>query len=280
MNPFDDDLLWEQAEQAMAAQIDSTVPHSARVWNYWMGGKDNYETDRLAGDACAWQCPAIIDAVRQLWSFTGRAVRFLAHEGVCQYLDIGTSFLLRDHVHEVAQRMIPGSRVVYADNDPAVLCHARALLTSWPPGGSVCIDADLTDLALLLDAARGAGLDFTQPVAIILVSVLGHIGDPGHGDDRAARSLVNQLSRALPSGGWLVIGDLAETGPSLTPALDCYNRTGAAPYRARSPRHLARLLDGLDLAAPGVVPARLWRPGPGPEMSAEAPAWAGLGRKP
>jgi hypothetical protein len=278
--PACDDLAfdWQQAEKDMAGEIDSTVPHSARVWDYWLGGKDHYPVDREAGDEALARFHGIADTVRQLRYFTARAVRYLAAEaGIRQFLDIGTGLPFRDPVHEIALRAAGDCRIAYADNDPLVLAFARALLTG-PPGAVTHIDADLNDPAGLLAAARD-WLDFTQPVAILLMSTLGHIGDPRQDDDEAGLLVTSQLRDALPSGGYLAVGDLV-TSPDLNAALGYYNATGAASYRVRSPRQFTRLFDGLDLAGGAVGPACRWRPEPSPFTVREVPAWGAVGGKP
>jgi hypothetical protein len=267
---------WRQGEQDMAGGNDCTVPHSARVWDYWLGGKDVYPVDREAGDEFLAGFAGIRDAARQLRYFTARAVRYLAAEaGVRQFLDIGTGLPFRDPVHEIALSVAGDCRIAYADNDPLVLAFARALLTE-PSGTVTHIDADLNDPAGLLAAARD-WLDFTQPVAILLASTLGHIGDPRQDDDEVGLLVTGQLKGALPPGGYLVIGDLVAT-PDLDAALDAYNATGAAPYHARSAEQFTRLFGGLDLAAGAVGPACRWRPEPSPFTVIEVPAWGAAGR--
>lgn len=258
-------------------KIGCAVPHSARVWNYWLGGKDHYPADQEAGDACLDLYPAIGDAIRALRYFSARAVRHLAGEaGIRQFLDVGAGMPFWDPVHEIAWSAGAGSRVVYADNDPLVLAHARALLTG--PAGTVgYADADLSDPGALLEQAA-ALLDFTQPVAILLFSVLGHIGDPCRDNDRAARTVTSELAAALPPGGFLAIGDLV-THPALDAAMARYRATGTAPYYLRSPHQAARLLETLESTAPGVVPVCRWRPEHSPFPAAELPAWGGVGRK-
>jgi hypothetical protein len=267
---------WREAEKDMAGGIDWTVPHSARVWDYWLGGKDYYEVDQEAGDKFLAGFAGIRDAVRQLRYFTARAVRYLAAEaGVRQFLDIGTGLPFLDPVHEIALSVAGDCRIAYADNDPLVLAFARALLTG-PSGTVTHIDADLNDPAGLLAAARD-WLNFTQPVAIVLVSTLGHVGDPRRDGDEAGLLVTGQLKDALPPGGYLVIGDLVAC-PDLDAALDSYNATGAAPYRARSAEQFTRLFGGLDLVGGAVGPACRWRPEPSPFPVIEVPAWGAVGR--
>ena len=183
-------------------EIDTSVPHSARVWNYWLGGKDNFPVDRAAGDQFREIFPEIVDAARASRGFLTQAVRYLAGEaGIRQFLDVGTGLPTVDNTHEVAQRVAPDSRIVYVDNDPLVLVHARALLTSTPQGVTDYIDADLRDPDKILEAAANT-LDFAQPVALILMGIVGHVSDYDE-----ARSIVTRLLDALPSGSYLALDD-------------------------------------------------------------------------
>jgi hypothetical protein len=277
LTPGGSAFSWEQAERDLAGPFDATVPHSARVWNYWLGGKDHYTADRAAGDECLDIFPGMADTIRALRYFTARAVRHLAgEEGIRQFLDIGCGMPFTDPVHQVACDAAPGCRVVYADNDPLVLVHAQALLTG-PPGTTSHLNADLRDTATLISRAA-AMLDFTQPIAILLISVLGHLGQPGEGQDEGARLAAALLKDALPDGGFLVVADLA-THPELDKAMSGYASTGAALYHVRSPRQIAGLLDGLEVTDPGVVPVARWRPEPDPSPALDVPAWGGIGRR-
>jgi hypothetical protein len=275
--PGDPAFSWRQAERDLAGPIDMTVPHSARVWNYWLGGKDHYQADRQAADECQAIFADIADTIRAVRYFTARAVRHLAaEEGVRQFLDIGCGLPFTDPVHQVAQDAAPGCRVVYADNDPLVLTHARVLLTG-APGTTGHLNTDLRDTATLIKDAATM-LDFTQPVAIMLVTVLGHLGQPGEGEHDGARLAAATLKDALPPGGFLLIADLT-TCPELGKAMGCYASTGAAPYHLRSPQEIGAFLDGLEVTAPGVVPVTRWRPEHDPFPAPDVPAWGGLGRK-
>ena len=243
-----------------SAKINTTVPVSARIWNYWLGGKDYYPVDKEAGDQFAHLYPGIFDEARASRYFIARVVRYLAGEaGIRQFLDIGTGLPSHDNTHEIAQQAAPDSKIVYVDNDPQVLAHARALLTSSAAGGTDYIDADLNDPEAVLRVAREK-LDFTRPVAIMLMGVLAHIGNPEVDDDRAVQSIVGTLKAALPSGGYLAIYDSSDVDPGLNDALHKYNESGADPYRVRSRDQIARYFDGLDLVDPGVVPIQQWRP--------------------
>jgi S-adenosyl methyltransferase len=257
-------------------EIDVTVPHSARVWNYWLGGKDNYAVDRAAGDRYRELFPQIVDVARAGRYFLARAVRFLAGEaGIRQFLDVGTGLPTVDNTHEIAQRVAPECRIVYVDNDPLVLAHARALLTSTPEGATDYIQADLHDPAAILRSAT-ATLDFSEPVALILIGTLGHIPD-----DDEARSIMGRLLDALPSGSYLVLADSVDVGDSHREAARRYNEGGPAAYHLRSREQIASFFDGLALAEPGLVPVSQWRPEPSPFDPPDAETTlAAVGRKP
>jgi hypothetical protein len=236
-------------------KIDSSVPHSARIFNYWLGGKDNYAADRAAGDGFRESFPEIVDLARSGRQFLVRTVRYLAGEaGIRQFLDIGTGLPTADNTHEVAQQVAPESRIVYVDNDPLVLRHAQALLVGTPEGATDYIEADLHGPdTIMQDAART--LDLTQPVAIVLMGILAHIGDYDE-----ARSIVKRLLAAVPSGSYLVVRDGADTNTAYREAISRYNNSGAVPYHLRSPEQIAGYLDGLELVEPGVVSCPFWRP--------------------
>jgi hypothetical protein len=240
-------------------KIDTQVPHSARIWNYWLGGKDHYPVDREAGEAFLEIYPDMVQVARAARYFLARTVRYLAGEaGIRQFLDVGTGLPVADNTHEVAQRVAPESRIVYVDNDPLVLVHARALLTSRPEGACAYIDADVRDPARILEAAE-ATLDFGKPVALMLVGILGHIGD-----DDEAKSIVRRLTAALPPGSYLTLSDGGNTSEARQVAHERYAKTGAVPYKLRSPAQITALFDGLDLLEPGVVSVSKWRPDPSP----------------
>ncbi|MFS8204061.1 SAM-dependent methyltransferase [Streptomyces sp. CWNU-52B] len=263
-------------DAAASAKIDSTVPHSARIWNYWLGGKDNYPVDHVAGDAFREVFPGITDLARDSRAFLGRAVRRLAGEaGIRQFLDIGTGLPTLDNTHEIAQGVAPESRIVYVDNDPLVLVHAQVLLTSTPEGATDYVDADLHDpRAVLREASRT--LDLTQPVALTLMQVSGHIADYDE-----ARRIVDTLMAALPSGSYLAFNDSVDTNEANAEATHLYNESGAAPYHLRDPRQLAGFFEGLELLDPGVVPLNDWRPDPADDRaSGDVIALCGVARKP
>jgi len=263
------------AAGAPPGNIDTTVPHSARIWNYWLGGKDHYPVDREAGEAFRQVYPGIVDVARAVRYFLARAVRQLAGEdGIRQFLDVGTGLPTVDNTHEVAQRVAPECRIVYVDNDPLVLVHARALLTSRPEGACGYIDADVRDPGAILEAAA-ATLDFSQPVALMMLGILGHVSDYDQ-----ARSIVRQLTEALPPGSYLTLSDGASTSKAREEAHQQYTQTGAVPYQLRSPEQIAGFFDGLELLEPGVVPVSQWRPDPGlPETPRHVDTYGGMARK-
>jgi S-adenosyl methyltransferase len=256
-------------------KIDTTVPHSARIWNYWLGGKDHYPVDREAGDAYREIYPGIVDTARAGRYFMARAVRYLAGQaGVRQFLDVGTGLPAVDNTHEIAQRVAPESRIVYVDNDPLVLAHARALLTSRPEGACDYVDADMRHPEDILKAATRT-LDLTQPVALLLIGVLGHVSDYG-----GARSVVRGLMEAFPPGSYLALADSVRVGGAHIAAAESYAQTGAVPYQLRSAEQVAGFFGGLGLVPPGIVPVPEWRPDPAPFPAVHVDALAGVGRKP
>ncbi|MFC4048264.1 SAM-dependent methyltransferase [Actinomadura syzygii] len=264
------------------AGIDDTVPHSARIWNYWLGGKDNYPVDREAGDRYFRDYPHIVDLAKAQRLFLQRAVRHLAAgRGIGQFLDLGTGLPAVDNTHEVAQRAAPGARTVYVDNDPLVLVHARSLLTSAPEDLTDYIEADARDPDLIVRRAART-LDFQRPVAVMMLGILGHI--PESGD---ARGLVDWWAHYLPDGSYIAICDGVELTCGRGAAQKTYNTSGAAPYVLREPAQIAELFTftGLELvdpgpAGPGLVAPNHWRPEhPDVDCWGEAvEARAGVGR--
>jgi S-adenosyl methyltransferase len=259
-------------------EIDTKVSHSARVWDYWLGGKDNYPVDREVGDRIAGMLPDIVKHARADRVFLGRAVRYLAGEaGIRQFLDIGTGLPTVDNTHEVAQRVAPDSRVVYVDNDPLVLVHAHALLTSTPEGVTGYIHADMRDPAdIVAGAART--LDFTRPVAITMLGVLWHVLD-----NDEAQAIISRLLGAMPSGSYLAIAHptLEVTGEKMAAAIRYWNQYGKPPGTHRTPQEIARFFDRLELVEPGVVSSTRWRPEAMPfGEPEEIDQFCGVGRKP
>jgi hypothetical protein len=261
-----------------SSDIDTTVSQSARIWNYWLGGKDNYPVDRELGDQFREIFPDIIPVARASRAFTARSVRYLAGEaGIRQFLDIGTGLPSTNNTHEVAQRVAPDSRIVYVDNDPLVLTHARALFTSTPEGACQHIDADLREPDTILQAAVRT-LDFGQPVALMLNGILGHITD-----DAEAYTIVNRLLDALPSRSYLALNDNTNVvrGKEFDEAMQVWNQASSAPYCLRSIKQITRFFSGLELMEPGVVSCPHWRPKANPfGVPAEVDVFGGVGRKP
>lgn len=254
--------------------INMTVPHSARVWNYWLGGKDHYPVDREAGEAYAEAFPGIVHVARASRHFLARAVRYLAAEaGIRQFLDIGVGLPGVDNTHEIAQRVDPQCRVVYVDDDPLVLAFAGALLASHPEGACVLLDADVREPDKLLRAVANT-LDLGQPVALLLMGVMGHVRD------EQAYPIVWELLDGLAAGSFLALHDGSDVSEAFARAQQSYNQSGAAPYYLRSPERIARFFDGLELVEPGVLPVSRWRPEPGPFPLSDSEAHGGVGLKP
>ncbi|MBO0821023.1 MAG: SAM-dependent methyltransferase [Nocardiopsaceae bacterium] len=255
-------------------KIDQSVPHSARIWNYWLGGKDNYPVDREAGDRYREAYPQIVDVARAGRYFLARAVRFLVGEAsIRQFIDVGTGLPAPDNTHEVAQRVAPECRIVYVDNDPLVLAHARALLTSAPQGSCDYVDADMRDPEAILTAAARS-LDLTRPVAVLFMGVLGHVADYD-----ASRAIVTAMLDGLPAGSYLALKE-SVGARARTEANQEYERTGAVPYTSRTPEQVQGYFAGLRLVPPGVVPVADWRPDPSPFPAARVDSLAGVGYKP
>jgi len=255
-------------------KIDTSVPHSARIWNYWLGGKDNYPVDREAGDKYREAYPQIVDVARAGRYFLARSVRFLAGEaGVRQFIDVGTGLPAAGNTHEVAQRVAPECRVVYVDNDPLVLAHAEALLTSVPQGSCAYVDADMRDPAAIL-AAAARTLDLTRPVAVLFMGVLGHIA--GYDESRA---IVGAMLDGVPAGSYLTLKESAGV-QARDKANEQYEQTGAVPYVSRTAAQVEGYFAGLDLVPPGVVPVADWRPDPSSFPTLQVDSLAGVGRKP
>jgi S-adenosyl methyltransferase len=258
--------------------LDTSVPHIARVYDYWLGGKDNFAADRAAAQQVIETMPDILVSVRAQRAFLGRAVHYLVTgPGIRQFLDIGTGLPSANNTHEVAQRAAPESRIVYVDNDPIVLLHARTLLASRPEGATAYIDGDLRDTDKILGEAAGV-LDFDQPVAIMLLGVLHCIPDE---DDPAA--IVRRLLAAAPSGSYLVIAHPASdiATEQMSQSMRQYNEQARAPVTARSHAEVSSFFAGTDLVEPGLVQLHRWHAGTGdPGTGRDLPNYGGVGRKP
>ncbi|MEV4333317.1 SAM-dependent methyltransferase [Streptomyces sp. NPDC049597] len=258
-------------------RIDTSRPHTARIWNYWTGGKDNYPVDQEAGDQIRKLHPGIGEYALADRRFLGRAVRYLAGEaGIRQFLDIGTGLPSADNTHEVAQRVAPESRIVYVDNDPLVLVHARALLTSSPEGVTDYLDADLRDTDTILERAAKT-LDLSRPVGLMLLGVVIFVED-----DEESYALVRRLMDALAPGSHLVLSHTITSPamPDVDAAVAFWNEHGTPRLTQRTPDQLARYFEGLELLEPGIVSCNRWRPDKGdPAMPDEVAMFAGVGRK-
>jgi hypothetical protein len=252
-------------------------PHSARVWNYWLGGKDCYQVDRELGDKVALLVPGIVESARADRGFLNRSVRHLGEQkGVRQYLDIGTGLPTMDNTHEVAQRVAPESRIVYVDHDPMVVSHARALLTSAPEGATDYIDADLREPEKILETAAET-LDFGKPIGLMLLAVMHLIVD-----DDEAYGIVRRLMAALPSGSHLVLTHACTDAATTRTAVQAYNESGIpTPIKGRSRSEIEAFFDGLELIEPGIVCCPEWRPGFGPRRKPhEVMTYCGVAAKP
>jgi hypothetical protein len=256
--------------------FDTSVAHSARVHDYWLGGKENYAADRAAGDAVIAAYPGIVASVRANRAFLARVVRFLTAEaGIRQFLDIGTGIPSANNTHEVAQSVAPDARVVYVDYDPIVLAHARALLTSSPQGATDYIDADFRDYPTILDRAAQT-LDFSQPVAVMLIALLHLIGD-----DADPYGIVRALMAAVPAGSYLTLSQVASDiePEQMAEAARRYNRMARETQSHRTHAEVTRFFDGLELLPPGVVPVQHWRPQSELEAHAKSAMWGGVACK-
>jgi O-methyltransferase involved in polyketide biosynthesis len=240
-----------------APRLQTDTPHSARLWNYWLGGKDNFQPDRDAGDAIAGMLPSIVTLAREDRKFLRRSVEYLVRDaGIRQILDIGTGLPSADNTHQVAQAVAPATKIVYVDNDPLVLVHARALLAGTPEGATAYVEADLNDPDSIVKAARDT-LDFSKPVALTLLGIVHFIRD-----DEAARAAIRALVDAVPVGSYLAIahGCYDINTAEANRIVDFWNERGTPKIKYRSAEQIAGFFDGLRLLDPGVVPCNRWRP--------------------
>ncbi|WP_067664317.1 SAM-dependent methyltransferase [Nocardia miyunensis] len=238
------------------AEIDVDTPQAARIWNYWMGGQDNYPSDRAAGDAVAAVYPDIVRMARLSREFLIKVVSYLAAEaGIRQFIDIGTGLPNMQNTHEVAQDIAPESRIVYVDNDPLVLAHARALLTGTSPGGvTTYVSADYHDPDRILERAARV-LDLSHPTAVLFMGVMGY--EP---DLAVVRDIVGRLITPMSAGSHLVLWDGTDTGDAVREGGRKLVEAGGAPYVLRSPEQLASCFEGLEMVEPGMVRITDWRP--------------------
>jgi hypothetical protein len=264
-------------EQGDASAFDTSVAHVARVYNYWLGGKDNFAADRAAAEQAMAAFPDIVHSARANRAFLRRTVTYLAGTaGIRQFLDIGTGIPSANNTHEVAQSIVPDSRIVYVDNDPVVLAHARALLTSTAEGTTDYIDADLRDADQIL-AKAAATLDFSQPVAIMLMAILQHLSEEHH-----PYSVVAQLMAAVPAGSYLALSHPAKDihAAEMAEMANRLNQMMAEKVTFRSRAEVAPFFDGLELVEPGMTNVPEWRPESDQEASSPAALWGGVARKP
>ena len=269
----------ENLERWQSLSIDTTVPHSARMYDWWLGGKDNFASDRAMGEAFMQVIPGINVMARENRRFLARAVRHLAGEaGIRQFLDVGTGIPTEGNVHEVAHTITPDAHVVYVDNDPIVLAHARALLVSENPELTAYIHADVRDPEkILADPALTSTLDLSRPVALMMVAVLMLLDD-----DEDPWGKARTLMDALPSGSYVTITHPGwDFDPEARAAVRAAARQGGMTLMPRVREQVERFFDGWEMVAPGVVPVKDWRPDDAPAID-EGPAfyWAGMARKP
>jgi SAM-dependent methyltransferase len=274
----------EQADSRLAAGadgpagIDTTVAHPARVYDYWLGGTNNFAADREAAERVLAATPGLRARVRANRAFLARVVRYLAAEaGIRQFLDVGTGIPSANNTHEIAQATAADSRVVYVDNDPIVLIHAQELLASAPEGATQYVEGDLRDPAAILEAVAGT-LDLTRPTALMLLGVLHLIGD-----SEDPYRIVAELMDALAPGSYLAISHPASDihVAAQAEAQKRYNERVSTPQTLRNHAEVTRFFDGLDLVPPGVVYVHSWRPDPGDVPPADGvSAHGGVARKP
>ena len=266
-----------------ARDIDTSKPHSARMYDYYLGGKDHFEVDKQAADQVLAILPHGLVVARQNRAFMHRATRVLAREhGIRQWLDIGTGIPTEPNLHQVAQAVVPEARIVYVDNDPLVLKYAETLMRSAPEGRTTYIEADAKDPQALLDAPELTDvLDLTQPVALSLNALLHFVTDA-----QGAHPLVSRLLDVLPSGSALAISHCtADFDPQTWARAIAVYQAAGTPVQLRSKQEVSRFFEGVELLEPGIVVGHRWRPEAGDEAAQEIPdatvsLWAGVGIKP
>jgi hypothetical protein len=267
----------DDSPRVLPLGFDTNVAHASRVYDYWLGGKDDFAADRVAAEEIIAVRPTILRDIRANRAFLGRAVRFLAAEaGIRQFLDVGTGLPTSPNVHEVAQAVAPECRVVYIDNDPIVLSHARALLTSSPGGACAYVDADLKDTAKIL-AEAAQTLDFSQPVAVLFVGVLHLVS----GDEDPYGVVAGMVNATVP-GSYLALTHPAKdiNADVVAEGARRYNQHVKVPQTRRTYEETLRFFDRLQAVPPGLVQCHRWRPDPGADGLEESlSAWGGVARK-
>jgi hypothetical protein len=266
------------AADAPQDELDTGMPQSARVYDFLLGGKDNYEADRAVGAALVAHAPTLPVMVREQRALLARLIQYLVVEaGIRQFLDVGTGIPTADNVHEVAQRLAPETRVVYVDNDPIVLAHARALMRGTPGGRTAFIHGDVRDPdAILGDRTLTDALDPGRPIALLLIGIIHHLRD----EDRPYE-VVRRLVDGLPSGSYLsVVTPSADFDPDLMSSIAAVTERSGIPYVPRSKAETEEFFDGLELVDPGIVPILAWRPKRKPRDRNAVHGWAALARKP
>jgi len=258
-------------------EFDTGIPHSARMYDYWLGGKDNYAADRAMAEAFLQQIPTLRTMAKENRDFVTRATRYLTRQGVRQFLDVGTGIPTSPNLHETAQELAPATKVVYVDNDPVVLAHARALMMPADRTSTAYVDADLRDPASILTAAAVADvLDLGRPVALMLIAVLMLIGD-----DEDPYAKVAQLRDALPSGSYLALTHpTGDFDPPSMAAITAAATGGGMTFQPRSRQQVERFLGDWEPVEPGVVPVRAWQPDVDPDDPTSAYYWSVVARKP
>ncbi|TMQ93314.1 SAM-dependent methyltransferase [Actinomadura soli] len=258
------------------ARFRTDVPSPARTWNYWLGGKDNYEVDRVVGDATTAVNPELIQQAREGRRFLIRTVRYLAaEEKIRNFLDIGAGLPTESNTHQIAQQTAPDSRIVYVDNDPMVLVHARALMRGTTPEGVTgYLDADFHNPRQILDEAANV-LNFNEPVAVMFMGVLGFCQDYP-----TAKKVVADTMAGVPSGSFLVLWDCTDTSEAARRSTERYAESGTVPYNLRSVEQLDAYFDGLEKVEPGLVTISRWRPDQAEPEPEHVHGYGAVARKP
>ncbi|WP_066372906.1 SAM-dependent methyltransferase [Herbidospora mongoliensis] len=271
-------LPWASPRDENAPKIDTSIPHSARVYDYWLGGKDNFEADRRVAEAAKTASPGIVQGARDNRAFLGRAVKYIAEQGITQFLDIGTGIPTQGNTHEVAQQVNPAARIAYVDNDPIVMTHARALLRSTRQGRTTYVEADLRDPRSIIDHPEIKGvIDFSEPLALVIVGTLMFINDK-----EDPLGLVRQFTEALVPGSYFAVSHVtADFFPkTIADAADAYN-SDALGFTPRTKDQISQYFTGFELAEPGLVALATWRSDEDPALLSQRihGAYGAVGRK-